>query len=261
LTLTATYGGHTPPPTGNNFASDPDCVALWRFESGKLTVDSIGTNTLTNQGVTVNTTDKKEAASSADFETDEADYFSIADTSLSGKFPFKAGDTTKSITVCAWVKLESLPKYYDLYTICSKWDEKEDRRSLRLYVTNLPAGARFTMSVGYLAGHAADSYELSTLDVQPGRWYHVAMTYRDSDASYRLRVWDDTAATVVETAGNGANRTDTTDAPWQIGRLGGWLGPAAYFDGLMDEMVVFKSDLKATEIDQIRQGIYTKAKK
>jgi len=30
---------------------------------------------------------------------------------------------------------------------------------------------------------------------------------------------------------------------------------------LMDEIVVFKSDLKATEIDQIRQGIYTKAKK
>ena len=261
LTLTATYGTKAPPVTGNNFASDVDCVALWRFESGKLTVDSIGTNTLTNQGVVVNTADKKEAAGSADFESDEADFFSLADASLAEKFPFKGGDPAKNITVCAWVKLESLPKYYDLYTICGKWSELDNQRSLRLYVTNLPTGCRFSLSVGYLAGHAADTFELSTLDVQPGRWYHVAMTYRDSDASYRLRVWDDTAATVAETAGNGTNRTDPTDAPWQIGRLIGWQGPAGYFDGLMDEMVVFKSVLTAAEIDQIRQGIYTKAKK
>jgi len=61
--------------------------------------------------------------------------------------------------------------------------------------------------------------------------------------------------------GNAAQRTDATEAPWQIGRMTGWQGPAAYFDGLIDEMVVFKSVLTAAEIDQIRQAIYTKAKK
>ena len=35
----------------NDFSSDSNCVALWRFESGALTADSIGTNTLTNSNV------------------------------------------------------------------------------------------------------------------------------------------------------------------------------------------------------------------
>ncbi len=261
VTLTGTFGSKVPPVTGNNFASDPNCAALWRFESGKLTVDSIGTNTLTNQGVTVNTTDKKEAASSADFEMDEQDYFSLADASLAAKFPFKGGDPTKNISVCTWVRLESLPKAYDYFAVCSKWSEKDNQRSFRLYITNGATGCHFALSIGYFAGHAADTFEMPTVEVQPGRWYHVGITYRDSDASYRLRVWDDTAGTAVEMTGNGTNRTDTTDAPWQIGRLVGWQGPAGYFDGLMDEMAVFNRVLTATDIDQIRQGIYTKAKK
>jgi len=208
----------------------------------------------------VSTGDKKEGAGSANFEADVMAYLSIPDASLSSKFPLKNGDTTKSITVSTWVRLETLPKLYDLYTVWGKWSEVANQRSLRLAVTNLPTGCRFSLSIGYLAGHA-DSFELPTLDVQPGRWYHVGVTYRDSDASYRLRVWDDTARTVVEVAGNAAQRTDTTDAPWEIGRMTGWQGPAAYLDGLVDELVVFKSVLTAAEIDQIRQAIYTKAKK
>jgi hypothetical protein len=261
LTLTATYGTKVPPFTGNDFASDTSCVALWRFESGKLTADSIGTNTLTNQGVTVNTANTKEAAGAADFEMDEQDYLSIADASLSEKFPFKGGDATKNISVCAWVRLESLPKAYDYYAVCSKWSEMDNQRSFRLYITNDGARCHFILSIGHFGGHAVDNLELSTLKVQAGRWYHVGVTYRDSDLSYRLRVWDDTDGTVVETTGHTTYQTDTTDAPWQISRLVGWQGPAGYFDGLMDEMVVFNSVLTATEIDQIRQGIYTKAKK
>ena len=97
---------------------------------------------------------------------------------------------------------------------------------------------------------------MTTLAVQAGRWYHVAATWRNSDKSYRLRVWDDTAGTVTEITGNGSYSTDTTGAAWEVGRMTGWNGPGSCFDGLIDELVVCKDILSATEIDLIRQGSY-----
>ena len=93
--------------TGNNFASDPDCVAVWRFESGQLTIDSVGTNTLTNHGVTADTTDKKEAAGSANLQAAQSDYFSIANASLSSQFPFTSATAPKTISVAFWMKLNA----------------------------------------------------------------------------------------------------------------------------------------------------------
>ncbi|MCU0916500.1 MAG: PPC domain-containing protein, partial [Planctomycetes bacterium] len=113
VTLKATYGTTTPPPpAGNNFASDPNCVALWRFESSALTADSVGANTLQNHGVTASTAQKKEGASSAALSARDLDYFSITDASLSAKFPLKTGDPDKNISVCTWFRMDSLPVFY-----------------------------------------------------------------------------------------------------------------------------------------------------
>jgi len=70
VTLLATYGVIG---TGNHFASDTNCVALWRFEPGQLTVDSIGTNTLENHGVQADTADYREGDASAKFRLNEPD--------------------------------------------------------------------------------------------------------------------------------------------------------------------------------------------
>ena len=61
VTLVATYGTTK---VGNDFTADPDCAALWRFESGPLLVDSIGSNTLGTSTPTANAADYKEGEAS-----------------------------------------------------------------------------------------------------------------------------------------------------------------------------------------------------
>jgi type IV secretory pathway protease TraF len=67
LTLVATYSVTLP---GNDFTKDPNAVALWKFEGGKLTLDSLGTNTLANENnaVVADTVSFKEGESAARFK-------------------------------------------------------------------------------------------------------------------------------------------------------------------------------------------------
>ncbi len=256
LTLKATYGATTPPPVGNNFVSDPNCVALWRFESGKITTDSVGTNTLQNHGVTTNTTDKKEAAGSGNFEATEKDYLWIADASLSPKFPFSGPAAPKAISVAFWMKLESLPLVDFTYDPFSKVDSAKDLATFTTMVD--PVG-----HIGFFIGTATGKkYEDSWVAEQlaTAKWYHVVVTYRDSDKSYQINVWSAEAGTIfAEKTGTLANNITITDADVYLGARQG-LPENRFFDGLLDEMVVFNDVLTPDEIGKIRAGTYGKSK-
>ena len=90
----------------NDFTDDPNCVALWRFESGAVPflADSIGTNEpLVDYGtVAEDTVNYKEGACSADFGGSQS--FHIDDADLDAGFPIKNGDTNKKVSVCGWYR-------------------------------------------------------------------------------------------------------------------------------------------------------------
>ncbi len=259
LTLRATYGTTTPPPVGNNFASDPNCVALWRFESGKLTADSVGTNTLQNHGVTANTTDKKEAGASGDFEASDKDYLWIPNASLSPKFPFSSPTAPKSISVAFWMKLESLPLPDFTFDPFSKIDDSKKLLTFSIMVGGFVGGG----NIGFLIGApTTDTYEVAWTGekVAVGKWYHVVVTYRDSDKSYRISVWSAEAGTIfAEKTGNLKNNIIVTDADVYLGARQG-LPENRFMDGLVDEMAVFNDVLTPDDIAKIRGGIYGKTK-
>ena len=110
----------------NDFSADPNCVALWRFESGALTTDSKGSNTLTAINTpTADTGDYKEGAASVSLVKSSSQYFSIADASLPTDFPCKNGGTGKIFSICAWFKSATLVednviigKWLDGYGLC-----------------------------------------------------------------------------------------------------------------------------------------------
>ena len=89
-----------------------------------------------------------------------------------------------------------------------------------------------------------------------GVWYHVGITFKQSDGSYTIRVWDDTNNQLYTGSGNFANYAtmNVSDAILGIGSRSDGSG---YFDGLIDEMVVFKRILTTSEIDDIRNGVYS----
>jgi hypothetical protein len=253
LTLEATYGSSAP-TAGNNFTTDPNCVALWRFESGKLTTDSIGTNTLKNHGVTANTTDKKEAASSAELKAAQNDYFSIANTSLSSEFPFRSSSAPKTISVAFWMKLNSLPNAGYTYDPFSKVDNSTHRSTFSIMTD--PFG-----HVGFFIGTSdsrayEDAWTFEQIAV--GKWYHVVVTYRDSDRSYRFSIWSaETGTVLVDRAGTLTNNIVVTDADICLGARQD-LEANRFLDGLLDEMVVFNDVLTSDDIAKIRAATFGK---
>src|SRR3989304_868968 len=165
----------------NNFSSDSNCKALWRFENGALTTDSKGTNTLTNNNTVVaDTVNFKEGAASADFEAGSSQSFSITDVNLNAGFPLKNGDTDKVISVCCWFRLESLPATSNRMTLCAKWDTTNVKRSFAFRVFNNAGNTVVDLSLGYNGGVSTELlYHSSALSINT--WYHATITYNNAD--------------------------------------------------------------------------------
>lgn len=253
VTLKATCGTVF---AGNDFTVDPNAVAWWRFETTKLGADTVGTNTLTNHGATALTTDKKEGDSSVDLNASEIDYLWIPDANLSADFPFSSPTAPKDISVAYWMKLDSLPANGYTYDPFSKCDSTNNKITISHMITDAGLVA---FLIGYDGGiHYQALGTLWTERVVVDRWYHVVMTYRDSNKSYRINVWDAETSTLL------ANKTGTTwynisvtDADVCVGARSDALSRRS-LDGQLDEMVVFNDILTEAEIAKIRAGTYGK---
>jgi hypothetical protein len=245
LTLTATYSIAY---TGNNFASDPNCVAVWRFESGKLVVDSLRTNTLSHKGVTAEATDFREGKAAADFEADESDYMSITDANLINAFPHKSNKNNDKFSVSFWVKFESLPAQRESQYLYAK--SAAGKHSFSIHTYNSLGTTRLQVSHGYNNGQSSQTtYHDSPLVANV--WYHVCVTYDYSTRKVHIRIWDNTAKAILGTdlVKMFSQNMSFTNAPVTIG---------GSMDGLIDEMVVFNDILTVAEMDKIRQATYGK---
>ncbi len=102
----------------NDFSGDSNCVALWSFDKGALTTDSIGDNTLTdNNTVGTDAVDYKEGDQCASFKKTDSEFFSITDANLDNGFPLKTGDTTKKISGALWFKQESFAPKLSIWVV------------------------------------------------------------------------------------------------------------------------------------------------
>src|SRR3990172_20161 len=141
----------------NNFSTDTNCIALYRFESGALTTDSKGTNTLTSSGSPIaNTSDYKEGAASVDLETSTSDFYYINDANLDPQFPLRNGDTNKKISIAGWFKPESLPATSAMRTLCSKYDGAANKRSFMVGAFNDAGTTKLRLYLGYNSGLTAE---------------------------------------------------------------------------------------------------------
>lgn len=236
----------------NDFSGDSNCKALWRFENGALTTDSQGGNTLTPVNSPVaDLGDFQEGLASVDLELSEEDYFYIDDADLDAGFPLKNGDANKKISVCFWVKYESLSG--------AAWNVvfgkmESGKRSIAIAVN---ISDQFVFALGY-GGGASWEFEIHSTAIVIGRWYHVGFTYQDSNKSFKFRIWDDFAGSLLggaEVTGNTANNINVEDARVQIG-AGYFAAAQEWVDGLIDEVVVFDDILTSAQINAIRQGGY-----
>jgi hypothetical protein len=125
---------------------------------------------------------------------------------------------------------------------------KRSDDKIRFYISNS------SQTLGYI--------EFATA-LTVGRWYHVAVTYDSSDGSTRIRIWDDfnSQQLAADQTGTISQTPYDDNAPLTIGTIGD-LTPESdinAWDGLIDEVVIFKDVLSVAEIDQIRQGTYNES--
>jgi len=249
VTVTASYGVQA---RVNDFTSDPHCVALWRFESQTLTKDSIGSNRLENHGVSAQTADVREGAGCADFRVGQKDWVGIDDADLSTDFPTKSGDKDVEMSLCFWTKPRSFTAEG---TVISKYQTMSQSRSWQLSLAG-PTDGHLKLDLGIGSGNSSKQYDLNAAGqkLARNRWYHVAFTYRDKDRQFHVRVWDAASDKLVyDYTDKATSALAVTRAPLVLGAVGSL---AEFYDGLLDEMVVFNDVLTTDEIDLIRQGRY-----
>ena len=235
----------------NDFSQDANCKALWNFESGAVPflADSKGGNTLTNSGVDEDTSDYKQGSCSAGLIRFNSDYLDITNANLDSGFPLKSGESNKTFSLAFWVKFDAInvgqniigfpPSGSGLLSFLVTLNEFGTDGKLYLHLSS--NGTSWTESLFHATA-------LTT-----GRWYHVGITYDNSDYSVRIRIWDDTAGAI-----HGTDKTSTED-DISIGAgilTLSWSTLTSALGGNLDEMVVFNDVLTTDEIDAIRAGTY-----
>jgi hypothetical protein len=230
-------------------------VALWRLESTKLTLDSIGTNKLTNEnnGVVANLASFKEGESAARFKIplawDDRNWLSIPDANLAANFPGKSGTTNKKFTISLWVYFDVIPAVTKEWPLITKMNWGTNSKS---YGITCIAGGQIALYAG------TDQQLVHGSFVTAGRWYHVTATFNDATHTGTIRIWDDTAGAIL-----GTDAQKTNFGPMVINNasllIGGWQNSWwSALPGLLDEVVVFNDVLTSQEMNKVRAGTYGK---
>ena len=238
----------------NNFSDDDRCKALWRFESGALTTDSKGSNTLTAVNTpTAEIGDYKEGAASTKLVYASDQFYKIADADLDAGFPLSDGDTVKKATFCFFAKPVSYASNTVPQTLIGYGGYVLG--SLKFFVALAGVNQNnLILYWGYNTGNSFYTYDTG-IQLSKDAWWHIAIRIDGVNKVLNVRAWkysDSTQKTYSTTPGNEMN-IEATEL-----RIGGTMqSDTAYqFDGLLDELVVFNDLLSDDEIDQIRQGTF-----
>lgn len=220
----------TPNPNGP-LPQAGSIVARWKLdEASGNRADSVGANTLTDNNSVLSGEGINQMCAysqyAADFEATNSEYLSIADNA--------ALSITGDMTIALWVNVESAPGAE--MALVGK-DATGGQLAYQFYYME-DTGKKLKFRIWTAT---AASIVSVAKDLTVGTWFHIAMVYDASAGScafYSNGVQISTTQT-----GLGTSIDDTTSA-FEIGRRQG----ASYFDGMMQDVIVWTYALSAAEI-------------
>lgn len=209
--------------------------AHWSFEEGEGTTvgDSSGNG---NVGVLTNGARWVEGTIGGALELDGSGAFvTFPDSGLSPGFPGRAASTPGSFSLVAWVQPRS-PRYQ---MVAAK--DGHDGRSfnLALRADGLPEAQLFTPEAQQLVG---------SVGVAVGRWTHLALVHDLSASQVRLYVDGEPAGSAFS---GDAIRASSSQFRLGARDLDPYFG---FFDGAIDEALVFERALSDQEISSLSRG-------
>jgi len=221
-----------------NAVTIPNPLAWFKMNerTANTVVDSSGNGyDGTNNGATVNATGKVQdsngVARAYDFDGTN-DYIDITDSALQD---LPSGD----FSVSCWLKLDSLPSG-TTYRICSRRNNTGGQ------------GIIFTVdSDGHINAYSSnagtDGSTNGNTSINDGSFHHAVMTYNSSSGEYSIFVDSVDDGTLVSAAA--ATPTSSTGT-FKIGSSFNFTS-GQFFDGKIDQFVVFNAELSQSEIDEI----------
>jgi hypothetical protein len=221
----------------NDFSLDSACKALWRFESGALTQDSKGANTLTAvNGPTESPADFREGAGAAALAGASDQHFTIPDASLPADFPFEDGGSARQGTYLGWFKFNSIGGNQGL-----------------MGKLRCPGSCGVFMYSGTFYLDWNGGWQPCYISAGTGIWYHVACGMDLDNKLSWVRIYRASDGTILTYTKTGW--PDLTP-PTNDFKIGSFDDGVSTLDGLADEVVIFNRLLTPAEIDAIRNATF-----
>lgn len=191
-------------------------VAGYTFDTGTANDDSSNGNDGTVDGATFTSSGYIDGA--YDFESTISNNILLPSISMSTGY-----------TLSAWIRAESFPEAN--YNFIIGLGENENGLS----VTNSKVTAYHTNSAG-----GNDQLDFSTT-INTGTWYMITST------------WDGTTLSIYV---NGDFKTSATKTTIETGKtspsyIGAWIASSLFFDGLIDEVIIFNYDISTSQISYL----------
>ena len=215
-----------------------------------MLTDSKSTNNYTLHGsITEDTTNFKEGSCALQISSGSG-YLTRSDGDLATGFPLKSGDTTKKFSACAWIRPTSQATWRFIFGKTNYfWGSGGSncfhlsRNSKRLYV-----------GWGIVASPYNVDYDTG-IDTEDNEWYHVGIAIDGIAKTLSVRVYRVSNSTVYTYSGTPAEELAICSVLWGIGLFADWGGN--YWEGQLDELVIFNRVLSDAEIDEIRSGTFS----
>jgi hypothetical protein len=222
---------------GTDYTAHANCMGAWYMNNngGNETDRSGEGETLTHSSAppTSATVPSGYSGTSRDLESSDPDYFEHSDggsTDISG--------ADQSISFGAWVRPESTTS--DMAIMGKGPNTGSDRQ----YYLRYNSTSNYVVC-GLSSDGSTTTAALSATDLSDGTWTHIMCVYNDTD----IRIYfngslDSNGSDNPKTYSSGIyNGTDD----FRVGGFGG----SQYFDGLIDEAIVFNTALSAAEVAEI----------
>ena len=220
-------------PKYSNLPKKSNIQGFWRLEETSGTRYDLSTNknNLTDNNTVGYAIGK--IGNAADFEASNLEYLSITDAAQTGL------DITGEITISCWIKPESIGS---TYVIIGKW-KPEGNFSYQLnqrYMGEIQNQIMFQLSPNGSAATTA----YSSSKVSAGNWYHIAATLNQTTDKMQVYFNGSADGASVSYTSNIYN----SNAPFYVGNDSGMI---YYYDGLIDEIIIWNTCLTADEIAQV----------
>lgn len=234
--------------TGYNYTGHANCMGAWYLnaDAGTSETDRSGEGyTLAVSASDTIPTSANQPASytgaARDFESGDEDFLYIADASAAN-LDINGADAT--ITVCAWINPESLPGSGLNMAVVSKNAAAGPDRQYMLSIQE-DTGSTYARFVKSHDGTNTTSVS-GTTALSTGNWYHLCGVYDDSN----VEIWVNGIREAYSASTTGIY---DSDMKFMVGaRDTDGTGSSLYFDGLIDEAIVFNAALTGTQINEIK---------